>query len=552
MSELAQLIDRYYRAWFRFHPETATDLDIEGYDHLLPPFDDDDLGALDSLNQKLLEALDALDTTRLSPDQQLDVTLMRGAALLELEAAARHDWRHRDPLRFLPVNAIFQLTLRRLPERGEAMRARLRAIPRHLREARTFLRQAREAIPAPWLQMAIDESRQGVVFLRELRQHPQVIPLHVDAELESAGVALNEYADFLARSIGERAQGDFACGREHFDLLLRYRHGLDIDADQLHALGERLYARVRDELLAETRRLRGDTDVAAMADDIVRRHPPPDDLLGHYRTAMEAARAFVADRDLLTLPDRECLQVVETPVFLRHLIPFAAYREPPPGDPRQQGWYWVTPPADAAERAEHNRLAIRHVSVHEAWPGHHCHFVTANRNPVASTLPRLTNPSALCYEGWALYCEQLMHEQGFLDAPESRFVLLRDRLWRVLRILLDVELHTRGLGFEEAASRLERELGFPPAQARAEIAWYTREPTVPMGYATGWALITAARARLTGSGDGLSLKAFHDRLLAEGTIGLPWVLRRQFGEPLWQSLRRSLLDARQDADFLLE
>ena len=552
MSELAQLIDRYYRSWFRFHPETATDLDIAGYDHLLPPCDDDDIGALNSLNQKLLEALDALDTSRLTPDQRLDVTLMHGAALLELEEAARHDWRHRDPLRFLPVNAIFQLTLRRLPERGEAMRARLSAIPGHLREARAFLREEREAIPQPWLQMAIDEARQGVVFLRELRHHPQIVPLHVEEALERAGQALTEYADFLERNIGARAQGDFACGRESFELRLRYQHGLDLDADALHALGERLYARVREELHAETRRLRGDTDVAALAADIARRHPPPACLLDHYRQAMQAARAFVAAQDLLTLPEHEQLQVVETPVFLRHLIPFAAYHEPSPKDPQQKGWYWVTPPRDESEWAEHNLLAIRHVSVHEAWPGHHCQFVTANRNPLTATLPRLTNASALCYEGWALYCEQLMHEQGFLDAPESRFLLLRDRLWRVLRILLDVELHTRGLSFDAAAERLERELGFSPAQARAEIAWYTREPTVPMGYATGWLLINAARAHLTGEQGSLTRRDFHDRLLAGGTVGLPWVLARQFGEDLWQTLRRELLAARHDGEFLLE
>ncbi len=540
MPELAPLIDRYYRAWFRYHPETATDLGIEGYDHLLPPFDDDDIGALASLDEKLIDALDALNLDALPPARRLDATLMRGAALLELEEMARHDWRRRDPVRYLPVNAVFQLTLQDLPAKGEALAARLAAIPGHLREARTFLRQERETIPAPWLRMAIDEARQGAVFFRELRQHPQVVPLHVDDVLEAAGLALTEYADFLDRSIGSRARGGFACGREHFDLLLRYRHGLDLDADALHAFGQRLHAEVRAELLAETRRLRGDEDVAAMAADIARRYPPPAALLEAYREAMREARAFVAGRGLLTLPARERLQVVETPVFLRHLIPFAAYREPPPGDPAQQGWYWVTPPASAAERAEHNALAIRHVSVHEAWPGHHCQFVIANLGEVSATLPRLTHPSALFYEGWALYCEQLMHEQGFLDAPESRFVLLRDRLWRALRILLDVELHTRDLAFDEAAARLERELGFTPAQARGEIAWYTREPAVPMGYATGWALITAARERLVTGGEELSLREFHDRLLAEGAIGLPWVLRQQFGEPLWNSLRRQL------------
>ena len=61
-----------------------------------------------------------------------------------------------------------------------------------------------------------------------------------------------------------------------------------------------------------------------------------------------------------------------------------------------------------------------------------------------------------------------------------------------------------------------------------------------MGYATGWALINESRERLRSLEDGFVLKDFHDRLLSAGSIGLPWVLRRSFGEPLWKSVRQSV------------
>jgi len=183
---------------------------------------------------------------------------------------------------------------------------------------------------------------------------------------------------------------------------------------------------------------------------------------------------------------------------------------------------------------------VPHTCVHEAWPGHHCQFVTANLNAVASSLPRLSNPSATLYEGWALYCEQLMQEQGFLQAPESRFVLLKDRLWRALRILLDVELHTRGLEVADAARRMQTALGFTHEQAMADLTWYTRAPTVPMGYATGWALINAARERLRHNEAGFDLAGFHDRLLAEGSIALPFVMRTQFGDSFWEDVRQDV------------
>lgn len=146
------------------------------------------------------------------------------------------------------------------------------------------------------------------------------------------------------------------------------------------------------------------------------------------------------------------------------------------------------------------------------------------------------------YEGWALYCEQLMVEEGFLAAPESRFVLLKDRLWRALRVLLDVELHTRGLSLQDAASRMQDLLGFTRKQALADLNWYSQSPTVPMGYAVGWLLITATRARLRAMEPTFSLRGFHDRLLSAGSIALPLVLRSCFGEPLWNSIQRTVLN----------
>jgi len=108
--------------------------------------------------------------------------------------------------------------------------------------------------------------------------------------------------------------------------------------------------------------------------------------------------------------------------------------------------------------------------------------------------------------------------------------------------MLDVELHTRGLEIESAAQRMQDELGFTREQAMADLTWYTRAPTVPMGYATGWALIMATRERLQKMDKAFELREFHDRLLAEGSIALPYVLKQQFGDALWDSVRREVFE----------
>ncbi|MEE8428617.1 MAG: DUF885 domain-containing protein [Gammaproteobacteria bacterium] len=538
-----QLRDSYYRTWFRFNPEVAVELGVAGFDDRLTPYDDDEFGALIALQEKLLAGLEEVDFEALDPDRQLDFRLLSGQASIEHHNLLERDWRRRDPVRFLPVNAIYQLTVRAVENPADALFARLDAVPDYLRGARSHLQQIPELIPALWLEAAHEEALSGAQFLRGL---PHILGPQIGAHrqarlhdlLETAARSLEDFSRFLAQDLARYADGDYGCGRRHFDRLLARRHFLPVDADELHRFGQRLFKETRGEL----NELLKTTGNGGTYQDMVTRmradHPEPQELLACYREQMEAARRFVKQHDLVTLPETEKLKVVETPLFLRHQIPFAAYLEPSPSDASQQGWYYVTP-ADTQELlGEHNFPGLMHTCVHEAWPGHHLQFVTANLNPAARSLPRLINTSATLYEGWALYCEQLMQEQAFLDGVEHRFLLLRDRLWRALRVMLDVELHTRGLTVDDAARRMQQELGFPRAQAMADLHWYTRSPTVPMGYATGWALINAARDCVRETEAEFSLRRFHDRLLSVGSMALSLGLQRVFEPAIWAQARQ--------------
>ncbi|MCG6872274.1 MAG: DUF885 domain-containing protein [Gammaproteobacteria bacterium] len=546
-ARLEGILNTYYDAWFRFHPESAVELGVPGHDGQLAPYDDDDFGALMTLNEELINSIDELDQSKLDPDLALDCRLAYGAAFLEMDDLLRNDWRMRDPAAFLPINAIYQLTIRELEDFPEALCSRLRAIPAYLRGARRFLQIAPAEVPRLWVESAITEAREGERFLGGLVENPRVrrearrlrnLPQWVNPAIE----AVRAYGDFLEQVVLAKAQGDFACGEERFASLLRWRHGLDIGVDELHRYGSVLFEETRAELAAVCIEISGSDDVDALLRKIQADHPAAHELLAAYRLQMQAARKFLETHDLVTLPESENLLVVDTPGFLRHEIPFAAYVEPARNDARQRGYYYVSP-ADSEELlAEHNHSSIPHTCVHEAWPGHHLQFVTANGSPVASSLPRVLNASATLYEGWALYCETLMQEQGFLERPESRFILLKDRLWRAMRVMLDVELHTRGLGLDAAEERMCRYLGFAPAQARADLTWYTQAPTVPMGYATGFALIRELRAARQQADPDFSLRGFHDQLLGVGSVGLPMVIERAFGKETWQGVRARLLE----------
>jgi uncharacterized protein (DUF885 family) len=348
----------------------------------------------------------------------------------------------------------------------------------------------------------------------------------IEQATADAAKSLERFAQTLRR-LAPQCEGNFASGREHFERLLHQQHFLPINTHSLLAFGQQLFDTTQQQLntaLAES---------TLSLNTIQQQHPFSDSLLIHYQQEMQAAELFLKEHDLVTLPTRQILHVVSTPKFLQHQIPFAAYLDPSIADLSQTGYYYVTPTSNGDELKEHNNAAISQTSVHEAWPGHHLQFVTANQSAEGNSLLHRLNPSATLYEGWALYCEQMMLEQGFNRYPGQHIIMLRDRLWRALRIIIDVEIHTQGLSLEDAAQKMVDALGFSKKQALGEVNWYSQSPTIPMSYAVGWALINALRD-IINPANKVELKQFHDRLLASGSIALPLVIQRQFGEELWQ------------------
>jgi uncharacterized protein (DUF885 family) len=107
--------------------------------------------------------------------------------------------------------------------------------------------------------------------------------------------------------------------------------------------------------------------------------------------------------------------------------------------------------------------------------------------------------------------------------------MLKDRVWRALRIIIDVKTQTGKMSYDEAADLMVRELHFPRSQAKADLNWYSQSPSTPMGYALGWSVINRLRKQEQDKlGERFALCDFHDRLLSSGSISLPLVEKRHF------------------------
>lgn len=519
-------------------PETATSLGHHDRDHLLDDRSPAAERARLSAATALLRDVTARQPRAESREDATDLAILRAELEVDL---ARTAWERplarRPDLYASPMNAVFAMLARDYAPaatRASLALARMNAVPAVVAQARQNLSPAE--IPPEWVTVAIDMARSARAFFAAeeptLRAALPGRDADVRLAVERATGAYDDYASFLEREVAPRAKGDFAIGRAAFEQLVRSSYHLDRDVDELRAVG----VRVLSETKAELTRLAKKVDPAAagflpVLAALKQRHPTADELLPTYRREVARVRRFLVERRVVPFPDGDDCEVIETPVFLRSTLT-AAYDQAPPFDPVTKGFFFVTPvdptatPADReATLREHDYGDVVDTAVHEVYPGHHLQLSFARRHP--SLVRRVTGPSIFA-EGWALYAEELLAELGYYT-DEERMMQLSWTLVRAARVVIDVDLHTRGMSAADAVAMLVNEVGLGEPLAKNEVARYVMTPTQPMSYLLGREEILELRRRMRArDGARFSLHRFHDELLRRGTVA-PTLLARELG-----------------------
>ena len=522
-------IERWFNDQLELHPEYATFFGIHDHDGDLAPGGREAVDEEIAFHRRALSELAAFDADDLSADRLLDRDLAVHQAHLALHRATEYrQWAAVSGAAEHIGEALFPLFTRNfapLRDRLESIASRLEAAPRYVAETR-------ERVTEPvrlWTEIDLESTEQLPGFLDTILAAARseggdaALAERLSAAVDATKAALAGHAAWLRDDVLPRAEGAWAAGPEQFEEMIRLRE-LEADGDQILAVGEELLASekaAREAIATEIDPSASPTEVADIVkDDHAATFP---DALVEYREAMDRARAFVVEKGLATPPDEDHLNVIETPTFIRHLIPFAAYYDPAKFDPTPVGTYIVTPPQTPEMMREHNRSSISNTSVHEAYPGHHLQLSAAITNP---SLVRLFSGAAEFAEGWAFYCERMMKEAGFDDTPKGWYIVHTDAIWRAARIILDVLLHRGEIGFDEAVDRLIAETGFERPAAVAEIKRYTMSPTQPLSYLYGRHMIERLKADVERrQRSAFTLKGFHDTLLYGGTMPVSYARR---------------------------
>jgi uncharacterized protein (DUF885 family) len=211
------------------------------------------------------------------------------------------------------------------------------------------------------------------------------------------------------------------------------------------------------------------------------------------------------------------------------MITGIAYQPAGPFDSVQQGYFYVRPVPEDLDRAQLearyryvHRRGFRGSVVHEAYPGHHLQLQLSGRHPDPV---RRWSQNMMLVEGWALYCEEEVYHHGLFghEDPVQWLGVLGGIRFRAMRIVADVMLHTGQFSYEECVDWAIDALHITSESSkdyiRREIRRYTYQPTYQMSYLMGKREIMKLReTAMARDGENFDLKAFHDALLAEGSI----------------------------------
>ena len=534
-------------------------------------------------SKKMLAELEAMDLKGLSRENQVDASVLRNYLRYDVwtyEQLQPWAW---DPQGYNAVagGALYTLVARDFapwPERLKNATLRMEKIPAIFAAARESLDPAR--VPLIHAQ-TVAKQNPGVMSIVDDMMMPHAGELtgedrkRFDAAVATLRAAVDEQQKWLDETLVKQAKGDFRIGQKLYDEKLAFALDSPMTRADIRTRAEAELKRVRAEMYQIARGVLQEKDRAGakelgavdsfkkgMADGARNATEMPDapsaeqeqktieaalelayaerpkreDVVETAKRTMAAATEFVKQKDLISLPDAP-VQIILMPEFQRG-VSVAYCDSPGPLDKGLDTFYAVSPiPEDwkpeqvTSFLKEYNTRSIDELGIHEAMPGHYVQIWHSNKYP---SMLRAVLSSGSFVEGWAVYAEKVMADEGYRDHdPLYRLIQLKWYLRSISNAILDQAIHVDGMS-EQDAMKLMMEGTFQ--QEREAAGKWTRArlgstqlPTYFVGVQEHLDLRKAYEAKM---GDQFNLKAYHDKELSFGSPPVRYVRALMLDEPI--------------------
>jgi uncharacterized protein (DUF885 family) len=560
-TAFADLSKRALDTWMQLSPISATQIGDHRYDSEI-----DDLSAAGQ--QKVLTAykalladLDRIDVSKLSRENQVDAAILRNQLQSEVWTAEVLQSPKWDPQMYngMAGSALYGLMAREfapLPERLKSATARMEKLPQIFAQARENLDPAR--VPKIHAETVAKQNR-GILSIVDTFITPHIGELpaedqkRLQAAIEGLKKAVEEQQTWLDKTLVPNAKGDFRIGADLYDQKLKFALNSSLSRAEI---GERARAelkRVRQDMYGIAQTVLKDKPgapalpanpsdeqqqaaIEAALELAYADKPARDKVVDDAKAALEQSTEFVRKHDLMTLPDSP-VDIILMPEFQRGVA--VAYCDSPgPLDKNLKTFYAVSPiPDDWTDKQvdsflrEYNSRMIHLLSIHEGTPGHYLEGWHSGKFP--STL-RAVLRSGLFAEGWAVYTERMMQEQGYLDNdPLFHLVQLKFYLRTISNAILDQGVHVDNWTREQAMQLMTHDAFQQESEASGK--WVRAQLTsaqLPTYFVGAQEHFDTRKAMQEKQGDKFNLKAYHDKMLSYGAPPVRFARQLMLDQPI--------------------
>jgi uncharacterized protein (DUF885 family) len=561
-AKLRAYFDADWHQWLSEVPEIATAVGVPGFNDR---WTDDSPAGIDARRRHLgqaLEGLRGIDRAALPPSDQLNLDMY--GDLLEMAEFGLRFGDDALPYQFgmphnlwMPINQMdgiqtsasdnLDLQPRETSRDYEDILSRLRALPRAIEQNLALLEAglARGYSPPRYAVRSVPDQIAGLTpedplasaLMKPFHEFPARVGDSDRARLigearrtytDSVAPAFTKLREFLVQrylpscreSVGALHLPD---GVATYVYRVRWQTTTDQTPEEVHEIGQREVARLRDEMRAVV----GRTGFTGSFPEFLRSlrtdrrffYARREDLLDGYRVIAKRADPMLA-RLFGRLP-RLPYGVVPVPDFRAPSSPAAYYIGGAPATGRPGYFY-----ANLHDVGSRPKWQMESLVLHEAVPGHHLQISLAQEPADLPEFRRYSSSTAFV-EGWGLYAESLGEEMGFYEDPYSKFGQLTFEMWRAIRLVVDTGIHAKGWTRDQAIDFFRQNTGMSELEIGVEVDRYIVWPGQALAYKIGQLkfreLRTLAEKKL---GERFDVRAFHDLVLAEGALPLRLLERR--------------------------
>jgi uncharacterized protein (DUF885 family) len=546
---LANLFQTYLDEQFALHPLYATQQGNHDHDDRLDDLSPEARKKDADTARRWLATLDKeIDAKKLSRNAQIDRDIWMHSLAFSLWTDANDNRFEFDPRvygEYVSDSVFLLFTQSTLPrERNVANAAkRITFIPKIVAAAKAGLKNP----PKILTEIAIKRNLGAIDFFEKeiyavSGETPGSEPLVTPCK--AAVAALKDYQTFLEKELLPKSSGEWRLGKTKFAEKLAFELDAGLTADEVVTVAEAEADRVEREMYYVAKQLwaklfpgkplppddaTGRTaTIKTVLDELGKDHGKPETLVEDTRKTVDKVKAFIKDKKILTLPDPDTCKIIEMPEFQRGFS--AAYLNPaPPLDPKAASLYAVAPPPKdwSAERQktffrEYNSAMLQVLTIHEAYPGHYVQLAYSNRCP---SLVRKVLWSGTFAEGWAVYTEQMMLDQGYGEGDLSlRLHQLKFYIRAVLNAILDHKMHCENMTDDDAMKLLVGRGFQTEAEAVGKVARAKQSSCQLSTYFVGRTAFYRLRQDVQRKrGDGFVLGRFHEEVLSHGTLPVKYL-----------------------------